>query len=150
MSQVHIWTDGSTTPSNPGPGGYSAVLVFENGGIKSYGRYVTQDTTNNAMETMAILLGIRAAKAEETVPDLIVFHTDSQYVVYGMQRIEKSRVLLSSNRDIWEIVKAEAEGLNIQTMKTEGHNGDQFNESAHDIAYYCASTQSTIKQESLF
>ena len=51
---IEIYTDGSTHPTNPGPGGFGIVITKDNKIINTYGKQFTH-TTNNRMEMSAIL-----------------------------------------------------------------------------------------------
>ena len=73
MSEVEITTDGSCL-GNPGPGGWACILrcgqherVLQGG---------VADTTNNRMELIAAIEGLRALKRASQVTVL----TDSEYV----------------------------------------------------------------------
>ncbi len=79
MKQVEIFTDGSCL-GNPGPGGYGAVMVFD-----QHRKELSQGfkhTTNNRMELLATIeaLGILT---EECSVNLT---TDSQYVKNGINQ----------------------------------------------------------------
>ena len=77
MSEVEITTDGSCL-GNPGPGGWACILrcgqherVLQGG---------VADTTNNRMELIAAIEGLRALKRASQVTVL----TDSEYVRRGI------------------------------------------------------------------
>src|SRR6202790_4479734 len=77
MSEVEITTDGSCL-GNPGPGGWACILrcgqherVLQGG---------VADTTNNRMELIAVIEGLRALKRASQVTVL----TDSEYVRRGI------------------------------------------------------------------
>ncbi len=77
--EVLIWTDGACQ-GNPGPGGWAAILVDDQGqaiGERSGG---APRTTNNIMEMTAALEGMRALPAGSAV----VVVTDSRYLLDGM------------------------------------------------------------------
>ena len=74
MKDVTIYTDGSCK-GNPGPGGYGTVLLY-----KDHKKELSQGfrlTTNNRMELMGVIVGLRALKMKCRVT---VF-SDSKYVV---------------------------------------------------------------------
>ena len=50
---IEIYTDGSTHPTNPGPGGFGIVITKDNKIINTYGKQFDH-TTNNRMEMSAI------------------------------------------------------------------------------------------------
>ena len=77
MKRIEIYTDGACR-GNPGPGGWGALLKFDNHEKEISGG--EDNTTNNRMELMA------AIKALETVKEMceIDLYTDSKYVKQGI------------------------------------------------------------------
>jgi len=72
---VTMYTDGSSR-GNPGPGGYGTILMRG-----THRKELSQGyklTTNNRMELMAVIAGLKALKKQGM--DLIIY-SDSQYVV---------------------------------------------------------------------
>ncbi|MCI0612850.1 ribonuclease HI, partial [bacterium] len=59
MKTVEIYTDGACS-GNPGPGGYGVVLLHRTRRKELSGGY--SHTTNNRMELMAAIVGLRALK----------------------------------------------------------------------------------------
>lgn len=76
-----IWTDGACAHKTTGAGGYAAVLVARrsDGGKAKQWEVLGGDfkTTNNRMELMAVITGLRALPA----PARVCIHTDSTYVM---------------------------------------------------------------------
>ena len=76
-----IWTDGACAHKTSGAGGYAAVLVAR----RSDGSIAKQwevsggeaETTNNRMELMAVIAGLRELPA----PARVCIHIDSTYVM---------------------------------------------------------------------
>ena len=76
-----IWTDGACANKTSGAGGYAAVLVAR----RSDGSIAKQwevsggdfETTNNRMELMAVIAGLRDLPA----PARVCIHIDSTYVM---------------------------------------------------------------------
>ncbi len=65
IKTVEIFTDGACS-GNPGPGGYGVVLRFTANG-KVYEKELSggdSATTNNRMELMAVIAGLKALKKE--------------------------------------------------------------------------------------
>ncbi len=136
---ITIYTDGSAR-GNPGPGGWGAIVisnleVAELGGREAH-------TTNNRMEMMATLEGLRYVKNfghEKAVH----IKTDSQYVLKGMTEwisgwqkrnwigSNKKPVL---NRDLWEAMLEASQGLMVSYEYVRGHMGILGNERADVIA----------------
>ena len=73
ISEVTIYTDGACS-GNPGPGGWAAILMA--GGARKELSGGEADTTNNRMELMAVIEGLRALKRPCTVD----IYSDSAYV----------------------------------------------------------------------
>lgn len=78
LAVVKIYTDGSCSP-NPGPGGWGAVVLSEDGEkVTLSGR--EKETTNNRMELQAALEGLASLPSPHTVE----LYTDSKYVQNGI------------------------------------------------------------------
>jgi ribonuclease HI len=71
--KVIIYTDGACL-GNPGPGGYGVVLLY--GGHRKELSGGFRLTTNNRMELLAVIVGLRSLK-ERCVATV---YSDSQYV----------------------------------------------------------------------
>ena len=80
MKKVTIYTDGSCI-NNPGKGGYAALLIYESSKVIEKVIYGNQkDTTNNRMELMAAIEGLKALK----VACQVTLISDSRYLINGM------------------------------------------------------------------
>ncbi len=75
--KVEIYTDGACK-GNPGPGGYGVVLLFGDREKELSGGF--RETTNNRMELIACVEGLRSLKR----PCEVVLTSDSKYVVNAM------------------------------------------------------------------
>lgn len=134
---VHIFTDGSCYP-NPGPGGYAAVLLF-NGLVKEIHGYKKR-TTNNEMELMGILEGIRALKTKTKYP--IIIYSDSQYsincIVAWGKAWQRRNWITSQGAPVKnaEVIKAilEEKTDNMSFKWVKGHVGLEHNERADVLA----------------
>ena len=73
--QATIYTDGSCI-GNPGPGGWAAVILCNGKQIELSGG--ASDTTNNRMELMGLIQGLKALDKDTTG---VKIYSDSQYVV---------------------------------------------------------------------
>jgi ribonuclease HI len=136
-----IFTDGSSR-NNPGPGGWGAIIVND--------KEVTElgdgekHTTNNRMELMAALEGLKKAAKNS----YIIVYTDSSYVIDGITKWihgwkkngwktkAKKDVL---NADLWEKLDKtaknhESAGGKIHWKYVGGHVGILGNERCDHIA----------------
>jgi ribonuclease HI len=77
--EVVVWTDGACS-GNPGPGGWAAIVVSPDGTVELSGG--EPHTTNNRMEYMAALEGLRALPANSQA--CIV--TDSRLMLDSMTK----------------------------------------------------------------
>ncbi|MEB3194421.1 MAG: ribonuclease H [Cyanobacteriota bacterium] len=125
---------------NPGPGGWGALLKFEDGAVKEMGGYAPA-TTNNRMELTAALELMRALEDLPRHPDLVIL-TDSRYLVDGLGkwiggwkrkgwRTASGGPVL--NRDLWEeLDQARVAGVGLQHVR--GHSGHPENDRCDAIA----------------
>ena len=135
-----IFSDGASK-GNPGPGGWAAIVVageqvVELGGFEKH-------TTNNRMELLAAIEGLRAANHEPA--GLRVVYTDSSYVINGITKWvhgwkkngwktkEKKPVI---NQDLWQSLDAtvSASGSEVDWRYVGGHVGVAGNERVDEIA----------------
>lgn len=116
---IEIYTDGSCL-SNPGPGGWAAIVLQDGSRQDLYGG--EKETTNNRMEILAVIEGLGSVPESSEVA---VF-SDSQYVVNTMARNWKR----NANRDLWARLDAEAGKRHVKWNWVRGHAGDPLNEEA--------------------
>lgn len=136
MKQVEIFTDGACR-GNPGPGGWGVLLRF-NGKEKSL-HGGEPNTTNNRMELMAAINGLRALKESCDV----VLTTDSEYVRKGitewLQNWKKRGWKTAAkkpvkNADLWQSLDEESQRHQIDWRWVKGHSGHRENEIADQLA----------------
>jgi ribonuclease HI len=136
MKKVEIFSDGACK-GNPGPGGWGALLRYGDtekplcGGEKN--------TTNNRMELMAAIEGLRSLK--ETCE--VELTTDSQYVRKGItQWIKKwkkngwktAAKKPVKNADLWQQLDDEVTRHTVNWHWVKGHSGHRENEIADELA----------------
>ncbi len=135
-ARVVIHTDGACR-GNPGPGGWGVVLRF-NGNLKKLKGY-DPETTNNRMELMAVIEGLRAL----TRSCDIELHTDSKYVMHGITewlnnwkrngwRTAARKPV--KNIDLWQQLDEEVARHRIDWNWVKGHSGVEDNEMADQLA----------------
>ncbi len=122
---IDIYTDGACS-GNPGPGGWAAI-VFEDG-EKRVLQGGEDHTTNNRMEMLAAIEGLRATPPSADV----VVHTDSTYLVNTMTRGWKRR----ANKDLWTALDKQVGPRRVRWEWVRGHSGHALNEEADSIAFH--------------
>lgn len=135
-STVELFADGACL-GNPGPGGWAALLRF-NGTDKeiSGGELLT---TNNRMELMAVIGGLKSL----TRPCRVAVTTDSQYVQKGItewihswkkrgwRTADKKPV---KNVDLWQILDEARATHRVSWHWVKGHSGHAENERVDELA----------------
>ena len=133
---VIMYTDGACR-GNPGPGGWGVLLVGRGREKELYGGEAL--TTNNRMELMAAIEGLKAL----TRPCRVAIYTDSQYLRNGIREwlaqwkrrgwktADKKPV---KNQDLWELLDALAAPHAIEWHWVRGHTGHDGNERADELA----------------
>jgi ribonuclease HI len=125
---------------NPGPGGWGALLRFENGSVREWGGH-DPATTNNRMELTAALEVLRALRTLPRHPQLVIL-TDSRYLIDGLQtwmtgwkrkgwRTAGGAPVL--NRDLWEQLDG-ARLAGVELRHVRGHSGHPENDRCDAIA----------------
>ncbi|WP_333023118.1 ribonuclease HI [Wolbachia endosymbiont of Pentidionis agamae] len=136
MKEVVIYTDGACS-GNPGKGGWAAVLLFHNQKKTISGR--KESTTNNQMELIAVINGLKALK----IPCNVNLYTDSIYVKKGITEwINKWRVnnWKTSNKkpvkniDLWKELENVSMQHSINWKWVKAHAGNKHNEEADFLA----------------
>lgn len=137
MSKITIYTDGACS-GNPGIGGWGAILLYQERRKEIYGG--DKYTTNNKMELTAVIEALSTLKRENCD---IEIYTDSQYVKKGItewlfnwkknnwKNSKKQEVL---NRDLWEKLDILTSKHNIEWFWVKGHNNNELNERADELA----------------
>ncbi len=146
MKSVHLFTDGSCL-GNPGPGGYGALLVY-NGHSKELSQGF-ELTTNNRMELLAVIEGLKALSQ----PCNVEVTTDSNYVKDGITKwinnwkkngwktAAKQPV---KNVDLWKALDSEVNKHNVNWHWVKGHSGHPENERVDDLARNAAESDALI------
>lgn len=136
MKKVTIFTDGACT-GNPGPGGYSVILMYEGHRKELSGG--EELTTNNRMELMGAIKGLEALKE----PCEVDVYSDSRYVVDAVNkgwaigwkkngwRRKKGD---AKNHDLWEILLKLLEKHKAVFRWIKGHSGHPINERCDELA----------------
>lgn len=146
LKHVVIYTDGACS-GNPGPGGYGVVMLFNGHRKELSGGF--RKTTNNRMELLGAIEGLRALKDRCSVK----LHTDSQYVVNaiekgwaakwkanGWMRNKKDKAV---NPDLWEQLLQLCKHHKVEFVWVRGHAGNLENERC-DVLAVTASQQPNL------
>jgi len=135
--EVELYTDGACL-GNPGPGGWACILKSgQNVKTLSGG---ARRTTNNRMELIAVLEGLRALKR----PCRVTVHSDSQYLVNAMTRgwVQRWRAQgwmrnkkePALNPDLWEMLLELIGHHHVTWVWVRGHAGQPENEACDALA----------------
>ena len=137
---VEIFTDGACK-GNPGPGGWGVLLRYRTAEKEIekelYGG--EPQTTNNRMELMAAIEGLKALKKACSV----TLTTDSQYVRKGITewlpgwKRKNWRTASGQpvkNQDLWQLLDEQNSRHTIDWRWIKGHAGHRENEIADQLA----------------
>lgn len=137
MTQVDLFSDGACS-GNPGPGGWGCVLKFGKTLRKLSG--YEPESTNNRMELMAVISGLRALAR----PCSVLVTTDSMYVKNAFTEgwldswIKKNwRTAAGSsvkNQDLWLMLIEQSRIHTLEWQWVKGHAGHEYNEMCDTLA----------------
>ena len=136
MKYVEIFTDGACR-GNPGPGGWGALLRYQNKESELFGG--DPETTNNRMEMQAAIEGLKALSERCEV----TLTTDSVYVQKGItewlpgwkkKNWKTAARKPVKNADLWILLDEQNQRHNVKWCWVKGHSGHRENEIADDLA----------------
>ena len=134
---IYLYTDGSSR-GNPGPGGYGVVLVC--GNLRREMSEGFALTTNNRMELLAVIRGLRAIKWTGAQVHVV---SDSSYVVNAINKgwirsWQQRGFAKVKNVDLWlQLIPL----LNMHSVVfhwIKGHAGHPENEKCDQMAVAAA------------
>ena len=134
--KVTIYTDGACS-GNPGPGGWGAILIYEDHRKELHGG--DAKTTNNRMELTAAIEALDALKPSCEV-DL---HTDSKYLRDGITKWIRKWKTNSwrtaskkpvKNAELWKQLETAHSCHEIRWHWVKAHAGHAENERADELA----------------
>ena len=137
MNDVTIYTDGACS-DNPGPGGYGVILM--SGQYKKELSGGDPNTTNNRMELMAVIVGLKALKR----PCNVKLYSDSQYVVNMVNQgwMEKwkrngwmrTKSDPAKNVDLLKELDAQLQIHRVEMIWVKGHADNPYNNRCDELA----------------
>ena len=131
MKAVEIFSDGACR-GNPGPGGWGALLRYNGTEKHLYGGET--HSTNNRMELLAAIRGLEAVSESCQIDRT----SDSQYVRKGitewLQGWKTAAKKPVKNKDLWQLLDAQAQRHQVIWHWVKGHSGHRENEIADDLA----------------
>ena len=141
--KIKIYTDGACI-GNPGPGGWAAIVLFENKKKELFGG--EKLTTNNRMELTAAIKALEYCAKEEkkqlSLKDVKIF-TDSVYVKDGItvwvnnweknnwKTADKKNV---KNVDLWKKLKSLTKSNRVEWYWIKSHSENPMNDLADKLA----------------
>ena len=137
MKEVTLYTDGACS-GNPGLGGYGGILIY--GDIQREYSGAEEETTNNRMELMAVIVGLQRLKYACKVD----VYSDSAYTVNAFlngwiyawkknawKKADGKAVL---NVDLWEKLYALTKLHQVTFHKVAGHADNALNNRCDELA----------------
>ena len=137
-----LYTDGACS-GNPGKGGYGGIFIKSNGQAEEFSGG-DDDTTNNRMEIMAVIIGLE--KTEEN--SRVKVYSDSAYVVNAFNQNwlanwKKNGWLTAGgsdvlNVDLWKELSDLVDKRDVEFVKVKGHADNTLNNRCDALAtsYY--------------
>jgi ribonuclease HI len=147
MESILLYTDGSSR-GNPGPGGYGAILMWGN-----HRKELSQGfrlTTNNRMELMAVIEGLKAIK-NNTLP--VIIYSDSQYIVNAVEKgwlknwIKTDFKGGKKNADLWKLYYKLSQNFSIRFVWVKGHSTNPYNNRCDELATAAADSKNWLVDE---
>ena len=134
---VILYTDGACS-GNPGIGGYGGILIY--GDVNREYNGAELQTTNNRMEVMAVIVGLKKLK----YPCKVEIYSDSAYTVnaylngwiYGWKKNswKKADGKAVLNVDLWEELYSLTQTHEVTFHKVAGHADNELNNRCDELA----------------
>ena len=135
--RVTLYTDGACS-GNPGIGGYGGILIY--GDVQREYSDSALETTNNRMEVLAVIEGLKRLK----YPCIVDVYSDSAYTVNAFlngwiyawkknnwKKADGKPVL---NVDLWEELYALTQMHEVTFHKVAGHADNALNNRCDELA----------------
>ena len=147
LSEVTIYTDGASR-GNPGPGGYGVILMSGKHRKELSKGY--RLTTNNRMELMAVIAGLKALKK----PNMhVTIYSDSQYVVKAVKEGWLKKWIATDfkggkkNKDLWLDFYKLSQQHKLKLIWVRGHAENALNNHCDELATAAADGNHLIVDE---
>jgi len=131
VKKITLFSDGSAL-GNPGPGGYGVILRFGDKEKEISGSEA--HTTNNRMELLGAIEGLRALK-EPCEVDIV---SDSSYVTKGINEWLAGWIKRDfkkvKNIDLWKDYIEVSKIHKVNAIWVRGHDGHEENERCDELA----------------
>ena len=135
-NKIELFSDGACK-GNPGLGGWGVLI--KNSKILKELKGIQQQTTNNRMELIAVIKGLKSIQENADIE----ITTDSMYVNNGINQwidnwknngwktAAKKPV---KNKDLWQELDELVQNYSIKWLWVKGHSGHPGNERADQLA----------------
>ena len=146
-NRVTIYTDGAAR-GNPGPGGYGVILISGEHRKELSQGYT--HTTNNRMELMGVIAGLKALKKSGLT---VTIYTDSQYIVNSVEKGWLKNWIANDfkggkkNKDLWLEYYDLAAQHKIKFVWVRGHADNPLNNRCDELATAAADGRNLIYDE---
>ncbi len=131
VKKITLFSDGSAL-GNPGPGGYGTIIRYGEHEKEIFGG--EEHTTNNRMELLGVIEGLKALK-EPCIVDVV---SDSSYVVKAINEWldgwKKRDFKKVKNIDLWRAYIEVSAPHKINGIWVKGHDGHAENERCDKLA----------------
>jgi ribonuclease HI len=146
---IQIYTDGAAS-GNPGPGGYGVILRSGQHYKELSGGF--RLTTNNRMELLAVIEGLKAIK---NTNQQITIYSDSKYVVDSVEKgwvfsWVKKAFKDKKNKDLWLQYLALHKLHQIKFIWIKGHNDHPENERCDRLAVAASQNKAALAIDNFF
>lgn len=151
-STVTIYADGACS-GNPGPGGYGVILIRDGQRQELAGGF--RRTTNNRMELMGAIVGLRALSGGKFK---VTIYSDSTYVTTGFNdgsAAEWRRHAwtltscnkLAANPDLWSELLDLAAQHEVKFVWVKGHASNRENARCDELAVAARQSKDLLPDE---
>lgn len=154
MLKVNIYTDGACRGNPDGPGGFGTILEYVDSEGQVHRKEASggfENTTNNRMEMLAVIIGLEMLKK----PCQVEVFSDSKYIVNafnegwldswiknGWKRGKKKEAV--KNEDLWKRMLKAKEAHQVTFSWVKGHAGHPMNERCDELATTAADGDNLI------